>query len=252
MVGIGSDRALACKGAWAGTARVLAVLVVLLCSVACETTKTLRHESFTAPRESRVLLMPIDIELSLMSAAGALEPRADWTQAARRHLTTALEEQLRASRVELVPYAAPRDDFESEELHTQLIKLHSAVGGAILTHKVSTELPSMELPSMKDRFEWSLGTEATALQRDFGADYGLFVFARDSYTSAGRAATMFVAAVALGVALPGGEQRAFVSLVDLRTGDVVWFNHLIDPTGDLRTLDPARETVGDLLKGFPE
>lgn len=42
----------------------------------------------------------------------------------------------------------------------------------------------------------------------------------------------------LGVGLPGGVQVGFASLVDLETGD-------------LRTLEPAKKTVENLLSGFP-
>ena len=47
----------------------------------------------------------------------------------------------------------------------------------------------------------------------------------------------------------GGMQVGLASLVDLRTGQVVWHNLLVDQTGDLRNLQGARETAGDLLKG---
>ena len=45
--------------------------------------------------EHRILLMPIDVELSLLQASGLLEPKADWTQQARTHLTTALDDKLK-------------------------------------------------------------------------------------------------------------------------------------------------------------
>jgi hypothetical protein len=36
----------------------------------------------------------------------------------------------------------------------------------------------------------------------------------------------------------GGVQSGFASLVDLRTGDIVWFNQLGRATGDLRSRSP--------------
>jgi hypothetical protein len=38
------------------------------------------------------------------------------------------------------------------------------------------------------------------------------------------------------------------SLVDLRTGQVIWHNLLVDQTGDLRDQAGARETADDLLR----
>ena len=59
-------------------------------------------------------------------------------------------------------------------------------------------------------------------------------------------------AVLLGGDIGGGTQVGLASLVDLRTGQVVWHNLLVDQTGDLRTPAGASETAGDLLKDFPK
>jgi hypothetical protein len=53
----------------------------------------------------------------------------------------------------------------------------------------------------------------------------------------------------LGGDIGGGMQVGVASLVDLRTGQVVWHNLLVDQTGDLRNPAGARETADDLLKG---
>jgi hypothetical protein len=60
-----------------------------------------------------------------------------------------------------------------------------------------------------------------------------------------------VAMALLGVGLAGGTQIGYASLVDLKTGQVVWFNNLLRGTGDLREEKSALETVEVLLKGFP-
>ena len=46
----------------------------------------------------------------------------------------------------------------------------------------------------------------------------------------------------------GGIQQAFVSLVDLKTGNVVWFNYLVSPVGDIRTPEGAAKMVDKLLE----
>jgi hypothetical protein len=53
------------------------------------------------------------------------------------------------------------------------------------------------------------------------------------------------------VVLGTGIQNGYASLVDLRTGQVVWFNRLISATGDLREAVPAAATVESLMAGFP-
>ncbi len=73
---------------------------------------------------------------------------------------------------------------------------------------------------------------------------------RDSYTTAGRALMMIGAAI-LGVGITGGQQVAFASLVDLNTGNIVWFNLLQSSSGDLRTPEDSRKVVKALFEDSP-
>jgi hypothetical protein len=107
-------------------------------------------------------------------------------------------------------------------------------------------LPQFALPSKDGKFDWSLGPSVAAVSRAHDADYALFLFVRDSYATAGRVAVIVVGAL-LGVGVQGGTQVGFASVVDLRTGDIVWFNRLLRPQGDLRTPEAAAETVRALV-----
>jgi len=53
------------------------------------------------------------------------------------------------------------------------------------------------------------------------------------------------------VALGGGVQVGYASLVDLRNGDVVWFNKLQRGFGDLREAGPAKESIEALMSDYP-
>jgi hypothetical protein len=112
-------------------------------------------------------------------------------------------------------------------------------------------VPVHRLPTKDGKFDWSLGAGVGHFRERTGADYALFVFLRDSYASPGRVA-LIVGAALLGVGIPGGQQYGFASLVDLRTGDIIWFNRLIDPGGDLRTPEPARKAIKTLLTDLPQ
>lgn len=199
------------------------------------------------PSASKVVLMPIDIELSILNAGGVTEPRADWTETARGHLHAALAELLDDAGAELAtsegvdPYAG-LDDTE-----VQLVKLHGVLGKSILVHQY---LPPLKLPSRPEGFDWTLGPETRRLKDRFGADYALFVFVRDSYSSSGRAAVIAIGLL-FGVGIPGGQQVGFASLVDLNSGQVVWFNRLLSATGDLRTAEAAKASATALVAGFP-
>jgi hypothetical protein len=194
-------------------------------------------------KEPTVVVMPLDVELSELTAGGLQEPRADWTETALSNLRAALEDQARHYDVKLVDYQPQHGTPEDQATSLQLVKLHRAVGSAVLLHHYNRQY---QLPSKGDKFDWSLGPSSAAIARSQGADYALFLYVRDSYTSGGRAAAIVFAAL-LGVGIPGGAQVGFASLVDLRSGDIVWFNRLARASGDLRTPPAAEETVKVLV-----
>lgn len=226
----------------------IAIAALILSGCAATTFKTKSHlDHGTA--DLRILLMPMDIELSLLTAGGVPEPNAEWTAKAQKHVLAAVTRILKERHAHLIAYKAPPEAEDPLHPYVQLVKLHSAVGKAVILHKIN---PVLQLPTKTDTFDWSLGQGVRRLKKDFGADYALFVFMRDSYTSAGRAVAMFLAAALIGAHIPGGQQTGFASLVDLNTGDIVWFNVLARGSGDLRTPADANETVAKLFNDLPK
>ena len=195
--------------------------------------------------------MPMDIQLDTLTAGGILKPEAEWTAKARKHVAKAIREQMTQPDIHLI---YPKDiekiklDAEEEEKRNQLIKLHEAVGYSVLLHQYN---PQYKLPGKKGVFNWSLGPEARFLKEKYSSNYALFVYLRASYASAGRVA-FFIVAAALGVGIPLGQQFGFASLIDLETGEVLWFNRLLRGEGDLRTQKPASNSVKLLLSDFPK
>lgn len=197
------------------------------------------------PKQAKVVIMPTDIELFLVSMGGVPEPKADWTQAANRHFKQALVQKksgLGVTAVEL-------DEKDADEL-AELNTLHAAVAGAIRLHHFGAGF--MHLPTKNGKLDWSMGEPVRAIKEKTGADYALFSWIRDSYASAERiAATIALAFVGIGMH-PGGMQIGYASLVDLNTGRVVWFNQLARGHGDLREPAKAAETLDTLLANFPK
>lgn len=228
----------------------LAALLIGVLLAGCAQTKAFyRSETLrSGAAQVRVLLMPIDIELYELTAGGLLQPKAEWTTKARVHATVALRDELKAKNAELIVYQPPTDMPVKSHAHDQLLKLHEVVGKAILEHKYNFQLA---LPTKEDKFDWSLGQGVNVLREDYGAQYALFVHMRDSYASGGRVAVIILAAALLGVTVSGGMQLGFASLVDLESGNVLWFNRLISEIGDLRTPEPAQKAVKQLLAEFP-
>lgn len=193
------------------------------------------------PDSAKVVIMPMDIELFSMSAGGVLEPQAEWTNKALSNMRTAYKsrEETLKIKVQLLDAA---DDADIEDLN----RLHGAVGAAIVQH----HLGAFKLPTKEGKFDWSLGEAVGGISRKTGADYALFTYVRDSYASSERVAAMIVGAM-FGIGMVGGMQYGYASLVDLQTGQVVWFNQLLRGSGDLREPEPAKETLEALLAKFP-
>jgi len=192
--------------------------------------------------DAKVLVAPLDVELFIMTAGGSLEPRADWTEAAQRHMKAALGERAKALRLGSTELSNDQADEMAE-----LLALQGAVARAVAMHHVGF----LKLPTKEEKLDWHVGDVFKPLQQATGARYALFTWVRDSYASAERKA-MMVGMALLGVGLSGGIQVGYATLVDLDTGRVLWFNQSARASGDLREAEPARESVKVLLSGFPE
>lgn len=226
-------------------AQVLFVILIGVLTSACTNTQTMKAATASFQWQStdkKIALIEPDVVLGELQAAGMFEPRADWTKAGRDNVRNETARLFEARGVKLVML-----DPATEHRDIQLVKLHGVVGRAVLLHLF---VPGNELPTKGKALDWTLGPGTQGMRSKLGADYGLFIFVRDSYTTAGRALMMLGAAI-LGVGITGGQQVAFASLVDLNTGNVVWFNVLQSSSGDLRTQAESAKVISALLKDAP-
>jgi len=201
----------------------------------------LESESNQRPK---IAVMPIDVELSLLGATGIEEVQAEWTQNAKILLEEEIAVYMQELDANTEPYIYEAQDANSVEL--QLAKLHEVVGYSIMVHEIGLA----PLPSRPKFGKWTLGEDAKKLKERSGADYALFMFVRDSYSSSGRIAMQAVGAI-FGVGITGGTQVGFSSLVDLETGDIVWFNQLVSTTGDIRERKGTKKAIKGLLDSIP-
>ncbi len=235
-------------------------LVLALCvpAAGCVQTRQYADLQFTPPEgDYRLLVMRPDVTVNSVTTGGLNEPRADWTEQARTNIIAAMAAQ-QSARGGKVKVLAHRNELPgvSEETVADLERLHSAVGNSIALHKyLGAYLPSKSRRGL----DYTLGEEAVALGRKTGYDYALFMYAEDSIVSSGRVAlqVLGVAGCIVGFCAPnigGGGQFAYASLVDLKTGDVVWFNVVQTGSqiagikmGDLRTPQGSAQLVERLL-----
>lgn len=224
--------------------RVVAVIVAALFISGCAVTKsqTATTGAPTPGSAPKVLVMKADVEISILTAGGLNEANAEWTEQAQSHLEKSLAEVLDEKSVTLVDYEKVEEVGPQSLAEAQIQKMHQAVGASILLYKY---IPALALPTKKDKFDWTMGESIAPLQEKYDADYALFLFMRDSFSSAGRAALRLL------IGGPSGQQLGYASLVDMKTGDVVWFNFLRSTVGDLRKPEGSLLAVRQLLGEAP-
>lgn len=241
--------------------RHLGIALALALSVpvaGCVQTRQFADLQFTPPQgDYRLLVMRPDVTVNSVTTGGMPEPRADWTEQARANVINALRAQ-QAARGGKVQFLTRRNELRgvSEEAVADLERLHSAVGNSIALHKyLGAYLPTKPRRGL----DYTLGSEAVELGRKTGFDYALFMHAEDSIVSGGRVAlqVLGIAGCFVGFCAPnigGGGQFAYASLVDLKTGDVVWFNVVQTGSqiagikmGDIRSPEGAAQLVERLL-----
>ncbi|MBA2466078.1 MAG: hypothetical protein H0V46_00535 [Sphingomonas sp.] len=241
--------------------RHLGIAVALALSVpvaGCVSTRQFADLQFTPPNgDYRLLVMRPDVTVNSVTTGGMPEPRADWTEQARTHIVAALRAQ-QSARGGNVQILARRNELAgiNEDAVADLERLHGAVGNSIALHKYM----GADLPTKPRRgLDYTLGAEAVELGRKTGYDYALFMHAEDSIVSTGRVAlqVLGIAGCFVGFCAPnigGGGQFAYASLVDLKTGDVVWFNVVQTGSqiagfkfGDIRSPQGATQLVDRLV-----
>jgi hypothetical protein len=236
------------------TNRVLLVVLLVLACGACTTTQREAAADFKPPQGNYdIIIMRPDIAVSVLTAGGTLEPREDWTNTARENVLASIRKQQLARGGNSKIALTRADAGGAPELVLELEQLHEAVGQSIQLHKYT---PYGNLPTKSDKFDWTLGQSAVEYGRASGHDYALFLFARDSFSSGGRQALQAIGFLGcmVGVCMmpAGGLQAGFASLVDLKTGHVVWFNYLASSVGDIRTPEGADAMVNRLLSSMHE
>ena len=225
---------------------------------ACVQTRQYADLQFTPPKgDYSLLVLRPDITIGSVTTGGITEPRADWTEQARTNIIAALKAQ-QAERGGKVLVAERRSDVPGTDQSSvaEIERLNSVVDESIVLHKYfGAYLPTKSRKGL----DYTLGQEAVDFGRKTGFDYMLFLHAEDSFASKGRIAlqVLGIAGCAIGFCAPdigGGGQLAYASLVDLHTGEVVWFNVLMTGTpvagvnmGDMRTPEGATQMVERLL-----
>jgi hypothetical protein len=233
-------------------------LALSLPAAACVQTRQFADMQFTPPQgDYKLLVLRPDVTVGSLTTGGMVEPRADWTDQARANITSALRAQ-QATRGGQALFIEKRNELpgiDPQEV-ADIERLNYAVAQSIVLHKYLGDY----LPTKRGKgLDWTLGQDAVQLGQKSGYDYALFLHSEDQVASTGRIAlgVLGTAGCFVGFCAPnigGATQLSYASLVDLKTGEVVWFNVVRAGSevpgikfGDLRTPQGAEQMVERLL-----
>jgi hypothetical protein len=236
--------------------RTITITIALACAAFAATpvlagTKAMTASGYALPKDKPVtiVLMRPDTDVGELAAGGLPQPNADWTKAARANLAEALRANAADKKLDLK--IIDEQSGDGAQLVADYTALHQAVADAIIQHKYY----GAKLPTKKDKFDWTMGPGAQKLGDLSGGNYALFLFTRDNFASGSRKAMQVMGGlgclVGFCVLVTGGQHVAYASLVELSSGNVVWFNVLRGSKGDVREQDGAKGMVTAIMASMP-
>ena len=242
------------KRVLAALAAVALVLPSITPTVAVAKTKADLTFAFPKDKPIKIILFRPDIEVASLGTSGVPTPNPDWTKDARTFTLDAVQKNRAAKQTEII--SLPELTGDDAAYAAEYQSLYRAVSNSVMLHSYALKLPTKKMANGKYKFDWTLGPGAKRLGEIGGGNYGLFIFGYDAYATSGRKAMqifMLIASSAMGAGFfpAGGQHFSYASLVDLDTGNIVWFNFYASKKGDIRTREGAQERADALLASLP-
>jgi hypothetical protein len=199
------------------------------------------------PLPKKVVVLPVSIEVLEVTAGGVAEEVPEWSAEASENVFKSLSAAIKQDAT-LKEVSAPALSSKSIDVVDEHMALYSlVVNTAISTgwqHKVR-------------RFDYSIGSGLTALQRKTGADAAVMVYGQDYVSTAGRKAKAVAGNIPIVNIFTGpppklGHSFIHIGVVDLRTGDILWMNSdYREGATNLRDHSDASEIISAVFDWYP-
>lgn len=233
-----------------------ALAFVLLLTAACAAPNAGTHTSLKQtperPLPRKVLLLPTDIRVHEISVGGVVEKVDAWSEEASAHVLADLRERTHdRSLFELAD--PPGLGTEDRALLEQHAALYEAVAGSAFLAQAS---PIQAWRARWLEFDYTLGPGLAGLAERTGLDAALVVIGTDHISSAGRKAAMVMGTVLAAlagvvIAPQGGIAFLSVGVVDLRTGDLLWFDTEQSGSVNLRDKQAVKAMLDRMFATYP-
>ncbi|OGX17720.1 MAG: hypothetical protein A2Y00_04560 [Omnitrophica WOR_2 bacterium GWF2_43_52] len=235
----------------------IVIIVSLLLLSGCATTyrtNSLFENYFDGQKQKTIAMMPPDIKIHRLTAGGVTELVDEWSDAAKKSIISLIQEEVKPFRsLALSPFKTEFLNESEVGFLKEQLGLFNAVSYSIISH---TYMPESIFKHKIAHFDYTLGNEIATLGEFSKADAFLFCSGRNYIWTSGRVVLstfglLLGAAAGVTIVVPAGPEWLAVSLVDAKTGDVVWFDFIAMP-GDLRKEEVDRQHIKRIFSSFPE
>jgi hypothetical protein len=204
------------------------------------------HHTFLEAPEARApkkfILLPADITVNELSAGGVTEKVEEWSIKATQNVEKSIRAHIAAKRGVQLVELPPLSGNERENVE-QYRALYDQVAYAAFTY-------GRGWPHKNERFDYGVGNGLKFLREKTGADAAIFCIGVDSKSTGGRKAA-FIFAAAFGVAIPMGTSFLNIGIVDLATGDILWYSYDVSQTMNLDEPIDVDRLVANVLENYP-
>jgi hypothetical protein len=195
----------------------------------------------------KVVVLPVSIEVLEVTAGGVEEEVPEWSAEASENVFKSLSAAIKQDAT-LKEVSVPALSGESAAVVNEHMALYSLVintaSSINWSHKVR-------------RFDYSIGSGLTALQRKTGADAAVMVYGQDYVSTAGRKAKAVAGNIPIVNMFTGpppelGHSFIHIGVVDLRTGDILWMNSdYREGATNLRNHGDASDIISEIFEWYP-
>ncbi len=236
--------------------RSAVTMICLIALAGCATARNSVHRDLAHATEQqlpkKILLLPIEIRVHEISAGGVVEKVDDWSNQAsanaRQYIKT-----LATSRGAFKIVEAPALSAQDKAQLDQHVALYEVVAGSA---DLALASPISAWRERAKDFDYTLGPGLKPLAEHTGIDAAMILTGTDYISSAGRKAAMamgvLLGALGGGLFVPqGGTSFVSVGVVDMRTGNLLWFASDQSGTTDLRNEQDVHRMLEQMFQTYP-
>lgn len=204
----------------------------------------------------RATLMPIDIKVYKLTAGGVSEEMDEW----EANIESLIKQEIRgalesSSKIKIAFLEESNLEPNLKEFLDEQKGLYRAVAQSIISH---TYMEGNIFKSKLKAFDYTLGSDLNHIIEFIDTDSILFVSGKRTFWTGGRVmlatwGILLGAVTGVYVVPIGAPDWIAVALIDVKTGDILWFRYMGAPfttVGDLREKNVASQTVEYLFKDF--